>query len=85
MRLRIAYGYWHLSVVVSVRVPKEVREILERHGVNVAELIRKILLEEARKVEEEELWEKVEELAERARDRIDPSEWAEAVREDMRR
>ena len=74
-----------MSVVVSVRVPKEVREILEKHGVNVAELVRKILLDEARKVEEEELWGRLEELAERTRNKIDPKEWSEIIKEDRRR
>jgi len=44
-----------LSVVVSVRVPRWVKERLERSGVNVSELVRRVLVEEAERLEEEEL------------------------------
>ncbi len=44
-----------MSVVVSVRVPRWVKERLERSGVNVSELVRRVLVEEAERLEEEEL------------------------------
>ncbi len=73
-----------MSTVVSVRVPKRVKEILERHGVNIGELVRRLLIEEARRLEEEELWSSLEEVAAKARDRIEPREWARVIDEERR-
>ena len=73
-----------MSVVVSVRIPKRVKEVLDRHGINISEFVKKVLVEEARRLEEEELWENLEEIVEKMRDKFDPLEWARIVDEDRR-
>ena len=73
-----------MSVVVSVRIPKRVKEVLDRHGINISEFVKKLLVEEARRLEEEELWENLEEIVEKMRDKFDPLEWARIVDEDRR-
>jgi len=73
-----------MSVVVSVRIPKRVKEVLDRHGINISEFVKKVLVEEARRLEEEELWKGVEELVEKVRGKFDPLEWARVVDEDRR-
>ena len=72
-----------MSVVVSVRVPRWVKERLERSGVNVAELVRRVLLEEAERLEEEELRARLREAAEALRRAgVTGEEVARLVRED---
>ena len=73
-----------MSVVISVRVPRWVKEKLEEHGVNIAELVRRKLIEEARRLEEEELDRELEEVGRILAERIDPYEVAVLVREDSR-
>jgi len=73
-----------LSVVVSVRVPRRVKEILERHGVNVGELVRRVLIEEAERLEDERVWRELEEAAGRLRGVFDEEEWARVVDEERR-
>jgi len=73
-----------MSVVVSVRIPKHVKEVLDRHGINISELVKKVLVEEARRLEEEELWDNLEEVVEEIRSKFDPLEWAKLVEEDRR-
>ena len=73
-----------MSVVVSVRIPKRVKEVLDRHGINISEFVKRVLVEEARRLEEEELWENLEEIVEKMRDKFDPLEWARIVDEDRR-
>ncbi len=74
-----------MSVVVSVRIPKWVKEKLEAHNVNVAELIRNKLLEEARRLEEEELARRLEEFAQKLRGKVDPYELARIVCEERKK
>ncbi|NPA05234.1 MAG: hypothetical protein GXO09_03980 [Crenarchaeota archaeon] len=73
-----------MSVVVSVRVPRRVKEILERHGVNVGELVRRVLIEEAERLEDERVWRELEEAAGRLRGVFDEEEWARVVDEERR-
>jgi uncharacterized NAD(P)/FAD-binding protein YdhS len=74
-----------LSTVISVRVPKWVKEKLEAHGVNIAELVRRRLMEEVEKLEEEELRRQLNELRDLLREKIDLYELAAIVDEERRR
>ncbi|MBC7078335.1 MAG: hypothetical protein ABC505_03275 [Candidatus Methanosuratincola petrocarbonis] len=47
---------------LSVKVPREVKERLERYGIKPSEVLRKAILEELRLREIEELEGKIEEL-----------------------
>ena len=52
------------SVIVSVRVPKELREELKKYGVNVSQIVRKALEEEVKRRRIEELKEAAGRLGE---------------------
>ncbi len=80
----IQWGEAIVSVVVSVRIPRHVKETLEKHGVNIAEFIRQKLVEEAERLEEDELWDMIDEIARKLRDKIDPYEWARIIDEDRK-
>ena len=73
-----------MSVIISVRVPRWVKEKLEEHGVNIAELIREKLIEEARRLEDEWIDKELEEIGSVLAERIDPYEFAEIIDEERR-
>ncbi len=73
-----------MSVVISVRVPRWVKEKLEEHGVNIAELIREKLIEEARRLEDRWFDKELEEIGSILAERIDPYEFAEIIDEERR-
>jgi len=73
-----------LSTVISVRVPKWLKEKLERYGLNVADIIRKRLLEEVERIEREELEKELEFLKKRLKGRIDPYELARIIDEERK-
>ncbi len=53
---------------VTAKVPKEVKEKLSRHGINVSALIRETLEKEAKRLEDEETDKIVDEVAELLKD-----------------
>jgi hypothetical protein len=65
-----------MSAVVSVRVPEEVKRILEENGVNIAEEVRKHLEELAWRIKTRRFIEKWDELLKN----VKPSEPGFAVR-----
>jgi hypothetical protein len=65
-----------MSAVVSVRVPEEVKRILEENGVDIAEEVRKHLEELAWRIKTRRFIEKWDELLKNAK----PSEPGFAVR-----
>ena len=73
-----------MSTVISVRVPKWLKEKLERYGLNVADIIRKRLLEEVERIEREELEKELEFLKKRLKGRIDPYELARIIDEERK-
>lgn len=73
-----------MSVVVSARVPKWVKEVLERHGMRVSELVRRLLIEEAKRLSEEELRKALDDVASMLEGKIDPQEWAEIIDENRK-
>ncbi|MGC8912097.1 MAG: hypothetical protein ACP5K8_08475 [Nitrososphaeria archaeon] len=50
------------DVIISVRVPRELKEELRRHGVKVSEVIRRALVEELRRRKMEKLKESAAQL-----------------------
>ncbi len=79
--------YWcsDLSTVISVRVPRWIKEKLERYGVNIAEVVRRSLIEEIEKIEREEIEKQLDFLKEKLKGRIDPFELARIIDEERRR
>ena len=73
-----------MSAVISVRVPKWIKEKLERYGLNIADIIRKRLLEEIERIEREELETQLEFLKEKLESRIDPYELARIIDEERK-
>ncbi len=73
-----------MSAVISVRVPKWLKEKLEKYGINIAEVVRKSLLEEVEKVELEEIEKQLDILRERLKNKIDPYELARIIDEERK-
>ncbi len=71
-----------MSAVISVRVPKQLKEKLEKYRVNIAEIVRKRLEEEVERLEVEELRRELEEIRVEIGAKIDPYELARLVEED---
>jgi Arc/MetJ-type ribon-helix-helix transcriptional regulator len=68
--------------IITVRVPKEIKEKLEKYDINVSETVRKLLSEYLAELELKDLADRLELLKERLGDKIDPKLVAKLVRED---
>jgi len=68
------------SVTISVRIPKELKEKIDRYCVRVSEVVRKALEEEVRRRELEEAAEAAEELG-KLFSRIPDDEIVRSIRE----
>jgi post-segregation antitoxin (ccd killing protein) len=53
-----------MSVTISVRIPKELKEEIKKHGININYVVRKALEEELRKKKLEETKEAAKRLGE---------------------
>ena len=73
-----------MSTVISVRVPKWVKEKLEKYGINVAEVVRRSLIEEIERAEINEIERQLDALRKRLRGKIDPYELAEVIDEERK-
>jgi len=73
-----------MSVVISVRVPKWLKEKLEKYKVNVAEVIRRSLIQEVERIELEELEKVLDYLKGSLKNKIDPYELARIIDEDRK-
>lgn len=71
-----------MSTVISVRVPKWVKEKLREYGVDIAEVVRKALLEELRKLEEREIDEELERIRRKLFGKLDPEELSRIIDEE---
>jgi len=71
--------------VITVRVPEEVKEKLEKYNVNVSEAVRSLLDRYLSELESKDLAERLEMLRDRMGGVIDPNVVAELVREDRDR
>ena len=76
-----------MSVVIEVRVPRRVKEVLEARGVDVEALVRRVLIEEAERLggDDGELARLLDGLRERLGGRVDPEELARLVDEERGR
>jgi Arc/MetJ-type ribon-helix-helix transcriptional regulator len=68
--------------IITVRVPKEIKEKLEKYDINVSETVRKLLSEYLAELELKDLADRLELLREHLGDKIDPKLVAKLVRED---
>ena len=68
--------------MISVRIPKELKERLEELNINVSEVVRGFLEEYIEEVELEKLRERLRRLRLRLAGRVDASTIAALVRED---
>ncbi len=74
-----------MSVVISIRIPRELKEKLGRLNINISETVRKLLEEYVREIEVRELEEKLKDLRTRLAGKVDPVTIAELVRCDRDR
>ena len=68
--------------IITVRIPKMLKDKLEKYNVNVSETVRKMLEKYVEELELRNLEEKLELLKEHVGCRIDPKLVASLVRED---
>lgn len=68
--------------VITIRVPREVKEKLKKYRVNVSETLRALLDEYLVELELKNLSERLDVLKERLSGKIDPKVVAKLVRED---
>ena len=73
-----------MSTVISIRIPRWLKEKLEKYGVDVASIVRRRLMEEVERIEREELEKQLDLLKERLGGRIDPYELARIVDEERK-
>jgi len=69
--------------VVSVRVPRRVKEEAERLGINIREVVERSLIEAIKEEKKRRMAEALRELAEAGGD-MTPEDWVEAVRTSRR-
>ncbi len=73
-----------MSVVVSVRIPRWLKEKLEKYGVNIAEVVRRSLLEELKRREEEEIMKQLDALSNNLKHKIDLYELSRIIDEERK-
>ena len=71
--------------VITIRVPRKVKEKLKKYNVNVSETIRKVLDEYLEELERKDLEEKLEQVKEHVGDKIDPELLTKLLREERER
>ena len=70
------------SVMISVRIPSELKERLEKYGVSVSEAVRELLKRHVEELELRDLADRLEGLKGRLGGRVNPGLIARLVRED---
>ena len=68
--------------MISVRIPSELKERLEKYRVSVSETVRELLKKYVEELELRDLAERLEDLKRRVGGRVDPELIARLVRED---
>ena len=68
--------------VITIRVPRKVKEKLKKYNVNISETVRKVLDKYLEELERKDIEEKLEQVKEHIGDKIDPELLAKLVRED---
>ena len=69
-----------MSVVISARIPKELKEKARKYGINISEFIRRSLEEEIRRRELEEITRKLKKFRDKFR-HVDVDDVVKVVRE----
>jgi hypothetical protein len=70
--------------VITVRIPKEVKRVLEKRRVNISETVRAFLEQYVRDMETKELAGRLDTLRDRVGTKIDAETIAKLVREDRK-
>lgn len=70
--------------MITVRIPKEVKRVLEKRRVNISETVRAFLEQYVRDMETRELAGRLDTLRERVGSKIDAETIAKLVREDRK-
>ena len=70
--------------VITVRIPKEVKRVLEKRRVNISETVRAFLEQYVRDMETRELAGRLDTLRDRVGPKIDAETIAKLVREDRK-
>ena len=70
--------------MITVRIPKEVKRVLEKRRVNISETVRAFLEQYVRDMETRELACRLDTLRERVGSKIDAETIAKLVREDRK-
>jgi len=70
-----------MSVVVSAKVPKELRERARRYGISISKVVRRTLEAEVAKAEEEKLRTALDEVSHKLKRRVSKEDLVRAVRE----
>ncbi len=68
--------------IITVRIPRELKEKLERYNINVSEIVRRLLEKYLLGLELSDLADRLELLRERLSGKIDPRLIAQLIRED---
>lgn len=71
--------------IITVRVAKDVKQKLQRYGVNVSETTRNLLEKYLMELEQTDLAERLDQLKEELGAKIEPRQIAQLVREDRAR
>jgi post-segregation antitoxin (ccd killing protein) len=71
------------TIVLSIRIPRELKKAIEKYGIDVKKVIEKALEEEVRKIRKR----RFKELVDKALSSTDLTieDWVESIREDRRR
>jgi hypothetical protein len=70
--------------VITVRIPKQVKRVLEKRRVNISETVRTFLEQYVRDMESRELAGRLETLRDRVGTKIDAESIAKLVRQDRK-
>jgi len=70
------------SATISVRIPRELKERLEKHSISVSEAVRELLKRYVEEVERADLAERLEKLKQRVGGKLNSRLIARLVRED---
>jgi hypothetical protein len=70
---------------ITIRVPEEIKEKIDKYNINVSETVRTLLYGYLSELESKDLADRLELLRERLGNTVDPKLVAELVREDRER
>jgi hypothetical protein len=69
-----------VSTVISAKIPRKLKEKAKRYGVRIGEVVRRALEAEVRRIEEQEISTKLDELRSALKDQLTNSDVTKAVR-----